>query len=305
MILETDFLDHWKTRLLAELLGDEMAHTYIMRLWFHCQTRKAVYFDGMTSQILKVVCRYPGDGEKLKSAMSEAGFIVVQESAILVPKFAETNSKMVANWENGEKTRLRFADEKAKGGPTEGQTTATGGADGRGGRLVGKEGKEEVGRGGDADLPTDLPSGIPTQTVSEKAAEAYQRRRYKKPKPDADYYPALLREADEVFADNPNAEKMLAAFIAQCGVPFSKMPERATFSELCVAAGIKQLKPPSRGGGGTVEEKEQKLLLAAQKALQYSRSINQHESDFLAYGNVPREYKLKALELEKQNGSAA
>lgn len=103
MILDPDFLDHWKTRLLIELMDDELASNYILRLWFHCQLRRTTTFEGMTGQVLKVVCRYNGDGDKLRETMLRVGFIDVDGDTVFVPKWAEANDKMAANWENGKK----------------------------------------------------------------------------------------------------------------------------------------------------------------------------------------------------------
>lgn len=103
MILDPDFLDHWKTRLFIDLMEDEMASNYILRLWFHCQLRRTTVFEGMTGQVLKAVCRYKGDGDKLRETMLRVGFIEVDGETVFVPKWAEANDKMAANWENGRK----------------------------------------------------------------------------------------------------------------------------------------------------------------------------------------------------------
>ncbi len=103
MILDPDFLDHWKTRLFIDLMEDELASNYILRLWFHCQLRRTTTFEGMTGQVLKAVCRFKGDGDKLRETMLRVGFIEVDGDTVFVPKWAEANDKMAANWENGKK----------------------------------------------------------------------------------------------------------------------------------------------------------------------------------------------------------
>ena len=101
MIVDPDFLDHWRTRMLVDALGDELAPLYVLRVWAHCQSRRATLFDGMTSNGLKALCRYSGDGEKLEKSMIDAGFISRIEATISVPKWATHNASLIANWTNG------------------------------------------------------------------------------------------------------------------------------------------------------------------------------------------------------------
>lgn len=117
MILDPDFLDHWKTRLFIELMGDEMASNYILRLWFHCQLRRTTHFEGMTGQVLKAICRYPGDGENLKETMLRVGFIEVDGDCVSVPKWAEANAKMMSNWDNGKRGGRPRKPAKTSGKP--------------------------------------------------------------------------------------------------------------------------------------------------------------------------------------------
>ena len=67
MIVETDFLDHWKTQMLIEMLGDPASHCYLLRLWAHCQTRKENRFapGKMKPAILKAITRAPHEAEML------------------------------------------------------------------------------------------------------------------------------------------------------------------------------------------------------------------------------------------------
>ena len=75
MIVDPDFLDHWRTRMVVDALGgDEMAPMYIMRLWAHCQNRKGDKFD-LDAQELATACRFNGSAHLFESAMVEAGFV--------------------------------------------------------------------------------------------------------------------------------------------------------------------------------------------------------------------------------------
>jgi hypothetical protein len=104
MIVDVDFLDHWRTRLVVDQLGgDEFAPLYILRIWAHCQTRKSVRFEGMTAAGLRSLCRYTGDADRLEAALKEGGFVVRNGTAIEVPKWAKHNAALISAWENGAK----------------------------------------------------------------------------------------------------------------------------------------------------------------------------------------------------------
>lgn len=104
MIIDSDFLDHWRTRMLVDLLDDEMAPLYVMRLWGHCQNRKQTQLKPMPNPGLKAVCRYPGDADKFADSMVQAGFIERDgDDGFAVPKFREKNAQLFASYENGKK----------------------------------------------------------------------------------------------------------------------------------------------------------------------------------------------------------
>lgn len=101
MIVDPDFLDHWRTTMLVDALGgDQMAPMYVLRIWSHCQSRKATRFD-MPAQGLKALCRYKGDAAALEGALIDAGFITREDTSIEVSGWADHNAKLIANWKNG------------------------------------------------------------------------------------------------------------------------------------------------------------------------------------------------------------
>ncbi len=102
MIVDPDFLDHWRTRMLVDALDDEMAPMYVMRLWAHCQSRKADR-HAMPAAGLKAQCRFKGDAEAFERALSEAGFVQREGDSIHVLGWAEQNASLLAAWENGNK----------------------------------------------------------------------------------------------------------------------------------------------------------------------------------------------------------
>lgn len=105
MIVDPDFFDHWRTRMLADLLdGDEMAPLYVLRLFAHCQNRRQTRLKPMPNLGLKSLCRYPGDAEKFVEAMLASGYVERDgEDGFACPKFAEYNAQLLTSWENGKK----------------------------------------------------------------------------------------------------------------------------------------------------------------------------------------------------------
>lgn len=263
MILETDFLDHWKTRLLIDTLQDELASNYVLRLWFHCQNRKTIHFPGMTPQMLKAICRFPGDGKTLLGALLQCGFVEVEQDTISVPKYAEINSKMTANWANGQATADAFRKRKIEAGkandrPTGGQTKATGGADSK----DSKDSKEEE-EGDDGGAETSSPSnnspkglipdyetifeGIPepVKKASIQAAQHYCSRRYRGMQFHKSWYPDLLREVASIFEVQSDPMQAVETFRKACvAKPTPALDRNASFSDICLSCGLKQAKPP-------------------------------------------------------------
>ncbi|GJH00249.1 hypothetical protein [Paraburkholderia terrae] len=108
MIVDPDFIEHWKTRMLAELLGennvaDEMAPLYVLRLWAHCQQRKTDRFESMSAVVLKAMCRFKGAAETFERAMLDARFIEREGDLLIVHDWRKHNAALFANWENGKR----------------------------------------------------------------------------------------------------------------------------------------------------------------------------------------------------------
>jgi len=100
MIIETDFLDHWKTRLIVRLLATESAPLHIIRLWSHCQTRKTNRFPDWNPEILSAVCKWGGDANLFWSAMMQT-FGRVEDGCFVAHQWDEVNSSLIASWSNG------------------------------------------------------------------------------------------------------------------------------------------------------------------------------------------------------------
>lgn len=103
MIVDPDFLDHWRTRMLVDMLEDELAPMYIIRLWGHCQNRREWVFDGMPVQATKAICRYKGDAEVFEKALIDCGFLSREGDEITIVGWDEHNASLIANWTNGKR----------------------------------------------------------------------------------------------------------------------------------------------------------------------------------------------------------
>lgn len=104
MIVDPDFPDHWKTRMLVGMLaGDEVAPVYVIRLWAHCQNRRKSQFENLTAEALKALCRFPGLANDLDAAMIAAGFISRNGNTLEVLNWSEYNASLIAAWNNGNK----------------------------------------------------------------------------------------------------------------------------------------------------------------------------------------------------------
>lgn len=119
MIVDPDFFDHWRTRMVADALQDSMAPVYIMRLWGHCQNRKGDVFD-IPAAGIKALCQFAGDAQALEDALISAEYMERDGLTITVTGWAEKNSALLAAWENGHKGgRPRKNPAPTKTEPTE------------------------------------------------------------------------------------------------------------------------------------------------------------------------------------------
>ena len=87
--------------LVDSLDGDEAAPVYLLRLWGHCQLRRAWIFTPLPAAGLKALCHYPGSASKLESALVASGFITRSEETLTVCGWDEYNAGIIANWTNG------------------------------------------------------------------------------------------------------------------------------------------------------------------------------------------------------------
>lgn len=114
MIVQPDFLDHWKTRLLVDLTGDPTAPLAVIRLWGFCQTSKRSFFPDMTPAQLASIVHWGDRKPACSTALVKAGFVEkLSPKGFTVHEWSEYNSKLLANWENGKKGGRPTKEENA------------------------------------------------------------------------------------------------------------------------------------------------------------------------------------------------
>lgn len=123
MIVDPDFVDHWKTRTLVALLDDdEAAPVYVIRLWAHCQNRRTWIFE-LPAPALKAICRFPGDAQKFELAMAECGFVARNGVEISIVGWEIYNASLIAAWANGGKGGRPAKPKKDIDSETQGKPT--------------------------------------------------------------------------------------------------------------------------------------------------------------------------------------
>ncbi len=108
MIVDPDFLDHWRTGMVSDALGDTMAPMYILRLWAHCQERKSDTFT-MPTRGLKAQCKFPGDAQVFEAALIDAGFVERDGDTVKVCNLHWLRTGRVLDVKSTEWERLRAA----------------------------------------------------------------------------------------------------------------------------------------------------------------------------------------------------
>jgi hypothetical protein len=103
MIVRRDFLDHWKTRKLRELLGYPHVSDHLIALWAHCETSKAWTFSCDEEQMARI-CRHTGSDYKgFVDAMITARFIDRINGQYVVHDWDKYNGRLLHNWQSGAK----------------------------------------------------------------------------------------------------------------------------------------------------------------------------------------------------------
>jgi hypothetical protein len=103
MIVQPNFLDHWKTNALAAKIGRLEALTALLALWSHCQNQRTWQFPH-NELMLAGICRYTGNPRVLVDTLLELNLLEkTPENDLEVHQWAETNAKLLHNWDAGKK----------------------------------------------------------------------------------------------------------------------------------------------------------------------------------------------------------
>lgn len=115
MIVQPDFPEHWKTRLLVEITGgDESAPLAVVRLWAHCQHSKRHIFSDMSPAQLASVCRWGDRKPPCHVALTKAGFVEkAKPKGFLAHQWDEHNAQLIQKWKAGGKGGRPAKDEKS------------------------------------------------------------------------------------------------------------------------------------------------------------------------------------------------
>lgn len=103
MIVQPDFLTHWKTVKFCNRLKEPHAPLYVLRLWSFCQTsrRDVVPAD---CESIAAICKYDGSPRTLIKALLDCEFIEKETGKFhKVHGWAELNAQLIHNWTVGVK----------------------------------------------------------------------------------------------------------------------------------------------------------------------------------------------------------
>jgi hypothetical protein len=103
MIIQPDFLTHWKVQSLSGIIGRAEALTALLSLWGHCQNSKTYVFK-FTRPMLAGICQYQGNAATLHQAMLDCQLLDdLTAGQFEVHGWAEKNATLLNSWDNGTK----------------------------------------------------------------------------------------------------------------------------------------------------------------------------------------------------------
>jgi hypothetical protein len=108
MIVQPDFPDHWKTQALIAATGDQSAPMMVIRLWGHCQSRRAFKFKNLSDVALAGICKWQKDPSQIRVVLEQCGFIHYQNGVLTVHDWDTVNSSLIARWRGGENNKRRL-----------------------------------------------------------------------------------------------------------------------------------------------------------------------------------------------------
>lgn len=104
MIVQPDFAEHWKTRLLVKITSDESSPLAVIRLWAHCQHSRRDKFPDMTPAQLASVCHWDNRKPACHVALVKAGFVEkLTPKGYRAHQWSEHNAQLLQKWQAGQK----------------------------------------------------------------------------------------------------------------------------------------------------------------------------------------------------------
>lgn len=232
MIVQPNFPEHWKTRLLIQITKDESSPLCVLRLWSHCQNSRRDKFPDMTPAQLASVCHWNDRKPACHVALVRAGFVEkLSPKGFAAHQWAEHNAQLLQKWQAGQKggrppTHENANENKASEKPTDNRP------------LTGT--KPDKTRP-DQTRPDSIDQTSPDQTASPPSAPtsfAELRARLDAGGDGLDSVKAFEVDGKEGGKDGQSAIEAVAAGIAKklaprCGVP--SLSEVKTHLTCCFA----------------------------------------------------------------------
>ena len=120
MIVQPEFLEHWKTRQLVEMTGDESAPLAVLRLWAFCQTSRRWEFPDMTPAQLAAICRWASRKPACHVALVKVRFVDRLKKGFAAHDWQQVNAQLIQKWNCGKKggrpAKLKTESEPAETG---------------------------------------------------------------------------------------------------------------------------------------------------------------------------------------------
>lgn len=102
MIVQPDWLRHWKTLKLVKMTGDPAAPLALIRLWSHCQTSRKWEFPELKRDDLAAICEWNSENiSKLscEKALTDCRWIEkLPGGGYRVHAWEEHNKNLIVNW---------------------------------------------------------------------------------------------------------------------------------------------------------------------------------------------------------------
>lgn len=102
MIVQPDFVEHFKTKALVKLTKDEASPLAVLRLWGHCQTSRRWQFPNMTPEQLAALCAWGNRKPACHTALIKAGFVKpLAGGGFEAHQWDQQNGTLIQKWAAG------------------------------------------------------------------------------------------------------------------------------------------------------------------------------------------------------------